>query len=378
MAGGPGLRITLAIGTLELGGAETQAVGLARALMARGHDVEVVLLGRRGGPLEEALATAGVAVHALGFEGVQFRDATGRFRPWRPIGDLVRFARMVRHLRARRTQVLHAYLFWSYATFVPVAWLARVPVRISARRGLYDSLPPYPFRNALGWLSTTLASAVVANARAVAEDARVNEGVPGHKLEVIHNGIDLPKDVADPGVEPPTAVIIANLIHYKGHLDLVQALARCRTPVVVRCFGEGPMRWQVEKAISDAGLVDRMVIEGRRPSAREVYAEAQFAILASHTEGMPNAVLEAMAAGLPVVATDVGGCGELVQHGVTGLLVPPRDVEALSSAIDRMAGDARFRASAGAAARARAARHSWEANADAHEVLYRRYLREDR
>lgn len=363
------LRITLAIGTLGLGGAETQLVGVARELVAAGHDVDVVLLSEAG-PLAHLLEEAGVPVLELGFQGIQFRDEARRLRPWRPAVDLLRLLTLLPHLRRRQPDVFHAFLFWTYALLLPIAWLARVPVRLAARRGLHTSISPHVLVRPLTRLSTALATAVVANADAVAEDAHRHEGVPRSKLRVIPNAVDLPTRLADPSVQPPVGLIIANLIHYKGHLDLVAALSRLAEPPLIRCVGDGPMRPQVERAVEEAGLVGRVVLEGRRLRGRDLYAEAQFALLVSHEEGMPNAILEAMAAGLPVVATDVGGARELVEDGVTGLLVPPRDPARLAAALQRIATDAAFRAAAGRAGHERAKTYTWQTCSRRHEELY--------
>jgi glycosyltransferase involved in cell wall biosynthesis len=367
------LRVCLAVGTLNVGGAETQVVGVARRLRAAGVDVEVLLLNSRG-PLQAVLDEAGVPSYCAGYPGIRFMNDTRGLRPWLAVTDVRRLFRLALHVRRRRFDVLHAYLFHAYAVFVPLAFVLRVPVRIAARRGLHSGLPRSPVLRPLTWLSTRLATAVVANADAVAEDAHLEEGVPREKLRVIPNAVDLPDEPADPAVSPPVGMIIANLIHYKGHLDLVEAVARLDTPPVIRCVGEGPMREQVEAAIRERGLQDRVLLEGHRMGGRALYRQAQFALLTSHVEGMPNAVLEAMAAGLPVVATDVGGCRELVEDGVTGLLVPPRDPDALAHALRRVTSDPGWRVEAGRAARQRAARFSWQACAAQHLSCYRELL----
>jgi glycosyltransferase involved in cell wall biosynthesis len=371
------VRIALVIGSLHVGGAETQVAGVARELTHKGHDVEVVLLNSRG-PLLEPLQREGVRVHLIDYPGIRFRDEQRRLRPWLAIQDGIRLLGVLPLLRGRRFDVVHAFLFHSYALVLPMAWLARVPVRIAARRGLHSGLPKTALVMPMTRLSTWCATAVVANAEAVADDAHLNERVPRQKLYVIPNAVDLPPESADPGGSPATGLIVANLIHYKGHLDLIEALRQMTSPPLIRCIGEGVMRREIEAALTDSGLGDRVRLEGARPAARDVYREVQFAVLASHTEGMPNAVLEAMAAGLPVVATDVGGCRELVQHGVTGLLVPSRNPSAMAEALERVAGDADFRVRAGRAGRMRAESFTWQACAEAHSVLYARLLARSR
>lgn len=363
------LRIALAIGTLGVGGAETQVVGVARELKCAGIDVEVILLTGRG-PLQETLDDGAIPTYCAGYPGIRFRNPQRQVRPWLAVTDLMKLVSLAAHLRRRRFDVVHAFLFHAYATLVPLGWLLGIPVRVAARRGLHGSLPRTLVLRPLTALSTRLASAVVANSTAVAEDARVHEHVPAAKLRVIPNAVTLPKAQADPSWDPPVGLLIANLIHYKGHLDLVRALQLLDRPPLVRCVGEGPMRSEIEAAIQAAGVEDVMILEGSQAGARSLYAGVQFGLLVSHAEGMPNAVLEAMAAGLPVVTTDVGGCRELVEDGVTGLVVPARNPERLAAALQTMNEDHAFRVDAGKAARKRAEEYSWAAAAQAHLSCY--------
>jgi glycosyltransferase involved in cell wall biosynthesis len=370
------LRVALAVGSLALGGAEKQVVGIAREFKSMGVDVEVLLMAS-GGPLQSVLDEAGIPTYHGGLRVWGLPRSRAIRRPWLVMIYAFQSMRLTVHLRRRRFDILHAFLFHCYITFIPLAWLVRIPVRVSARRGLADSLRPHALLRHMVPLSNRLSSAVVANAKAVADDVLASEHPPRRKVWVIPNAVDVPKLVADPSADPPTGVMIANLIHYKGHLDVVRALALMPEPPTLRCIGEGPMRSEIEAAIRDARLGTTMTLEGSRYRASDVYAEAQFALLASHSEGMPNAILEAMAAGLPVVATDVGDCRELVEHGVTGLLVPPHDPWALADALDHIAMDRHFRVSAGRLARERAAQFSWRAAAEAHLRCYRSLLHAD-
>jgi glycosyltransferase involved in cell wall biosynthesis len=368
------LRVCLAIGTLAVGGAETQVVGIARELKALGVDVEVIVL-TAGGPLRSALDRAQIPVFCVNYRGVRGRGGPARFRIPIALGQLVRLSW---HVKMRRFDVLHAFLFDVYAALIPVAWLLHVPVRIVGLRGLRDTLPPHVLASQFTWLSTKLASAVIANADAVAHDALMCHRIPKVHIRVINNAVDIPSTWAEPRVQPPTGVMIANLISYKGHLDLVRALTLVSAPPRVRCIGEGPMRPEIESALRAADLTEVVILEGARPRGRDAYLEAQFAVLTSHSEGMPNAVLEAMAAGLPVVATDVGGCRELVEDGVTGFLVAPRDHVALAHALTRITEDRDFRVRAGEIARERAATFSWAAVGRAHLECYSTLLAQSR
>lgn len=363
------MRIVLAIGSLDVGGTETQVVRLAAELTARGHEVTVLVITRGDGPLAAPLREAGVEIWDLGFEGLLARTPSGRIRVWATLRLWLTWFRLVVGLRSRRPDTVHAFLFWSYVLVLPAAWIARVPVRVSGRRNLGTEKLARPLYPWLERIADRCATHVVANSQAVADVVAAGTA-PAGKLSVIRNGVDLREPAAHVDAQPPLGVIIANLIAYKGHLDLVDAVATLADPLRIDCYGDGPERPRIEARIRERGLEDVVRLCGRRPGAADAYRQAQFAVLASHEEGFPNAVLEAMASGLPVVATTVGGVPELVDHGETGLLVPPHDPEALGAAIGRLAGDPSLRVRLGRAARERADELSWPRSVDAHERLY--------
>ncbi len=170
--------------------------------------------------------------------------------------------------------------------------------------------------------------------------------------------------------DPPVGVVVANFIAYKGHADVVDALALLHDPPVIRLVGDGPERERVEARAAAAGVAGRLEFVGAVADPRPYYQAAQFAVLASWTEGLPNALLEAMAAGLPVIATDVGGARELVVDNLSGLLVPPRDPAALAAAIAAIASSPARRREMGALARRIAERFSWDRCVEEHLALY--------
>jgi len=150
---------------------------------------------------------------------------------------------------------------------------------------------------------------------------------------------------------------MGRLVPVKNQASLIEAAEQLRTlglkPTVV-IAGDGPLRNELEGQAKAAGLGDAVKFLGHRADPEVVMAAMDVYVLTSVSEGLPNTVLEAMATGLPVVTTRVGGAEELVEHGVTGFLVPPSDTEALARALAVLLADETLRRSAGAAGRLRA------------------------
>jgi glycosyltransferase involved in cell wall biosynthesis len=270
--------------------------------------------------------------------------------------------------------VLHAFLFHSYIIAAPAARLARVPVLVAGRRSLSD------FKRGRRWVlvleraATAMTDLLIANAEAVAADARDSEGVPADKVIVIYNGLpDAAFTVpARTGGRPgrPVVLCVANLKPYKGHRFLVEAAGMLRErglEVTLRLVGDGPERPALEALAVRHGVDARFL--GARTDADRLLADVDVAVLPSLTEGLSNAVMEAMAAGRPVVATEVGGTGELLRD--RGILVPPGDAAALADGLERLLTDAGYADGLAAAA------HAWvSANAtldtmiDRHVAVY--------
>lgn len=374
MSTGRSLRIVLCVGSLQVGGTESQLVKLAAQFAARGHDVHVIAV-RDGGPYEATLRAAGVPARVFGYGGIRLRDRTGRRRPRIVFAEVGRLCAIWRHLRELRPDVCHAFLFTCYTQVLPLAWAAGVPVRVNGRRGASPPVPTGLHRALLDFAGRRVSNLYVANSRALAEELVTNENVPADLIEVIANGVELPGETADPARWPARGIVVANLIGYKGHADLIEALALLDAPPPMCLVGEGPERERLIRLIDERGLGGVVRLAGAVPDARSVLADYQFAVLPSHAEGLPNSVLEAMAAGLPVIATAVGGVPDIVADGRTGLLVPPYAPAELATAIARLAGDPLLRQRMGAAGRAAAERWGVEECATRHEAVYRAMLR---
>ncbi len=214
-----------------------------------------------------------------------------------------------------------------------------------------------------------------------ARDFLIDAGFPGARFTVIPNGMDLPPAPANPTrTARPTIVCVARLVPLKRHHILLRGLAGLvREGSDLRCelIGYGPEEERLRRLVDDLGLRDRVAFLGRLGQAEilDRLTAADLFVLTSSYEGMPGSVLEAMACGLPVVATAVDGTREVVEDGVTGALVPAEDIGALTHALRRLLADPALRLRLGAAGRALVAeRFSFERLIAAKSRLYQDVL----
>jgi glycosyltransferase involved in cell wall biosynthesis len=215
------------------------------------------------------------------------------------------------------------------------------------------------------------ANAVIANSKGLAGLARRHDPTCG--VSVIPAGADVagitPKDDYSVRGEV-TLLFVGRLVRQKGLDVLIAALAKISLAVKWRLVlvGDGPEWPALAGEASRLGIADRLELRGwvAKEKLPEVYRSGDIFLLPSRDEGMPNALLEAMAAGLPVIATNVNGTAEVVIDGETGLLVEPENVEALTAALERLVTSERKRADFGTAGRARVARaFGWDTVAKA-------------
>lgn len=248
---------------------------------------------------------------------------------------LRQLARFARWCRRHRLAVVHTCDFYANVFGLTGAALAGVPLRIGSRRDLV-----LPGRSAakhtMQRLAYRTAHVVVANSRAAGEQV-VREGVARGRVVVIPNGIDVSRYPVAPARAPRRIVTtVANLRAEKGHDVLVAAAAlvgRRRPDAIFQLVGGGPMRQIIEQQARDAAVDGMVRFLGHREDVPQLLHDSDLFVLPSRSEAFPNGVVEAMAAGLPVIASDVGGIPELIEHGRNGLLVPVGDPQALAKAI---------------------------------------------
>ena len=322
-----------------LGGQERQTV-LNVLTMDRARFEPVVACLRPDGELVADLAAAGIRPVAFDVGGSMLRPGTA----------LV-VARIARYIRAHGIGLVHAQDLYTNTLGTLAAGLARVPV-IVTRVDLNHAVVGYK-RPVLGWISRR-ADRVLVNALCI-RDLAIREGVEPDRIVVVRNGVDL--DAFDraareapvpPVPEPGGIVCVANMHHpVKGQTDLLLAMnevLRERPEAHLVLVGDGVRRPHLERSARQLGIASRCHFLGHRLDGPAILARASIAVSASYAEGISNAILEGMAARLPVVATTVGGSPELVRDGVTGYLVPPGAPAALARRlVDLLAAPARGR-----------------------------------
>ena len=342
-------RILLLVTLAETGGAQTYVAQLLPAFVG---SYEVTVAAHGEGPLRTAAAQAGADFVAL--EHVR--------RPIRPWHDLLGLVELVRLMRRLRPQVVHANSSKAGILGRIAAWLSRVPVRIFTVHGWAFSAasgsaaPMYRWAERLVRPLTTATVCVSASERKAGIEAGTCDP---RTTVVIRNGIDVSKrPVSRPTREAPRIVSVGRLQDPKDPITLVRAIGHLwERDFTTLMVGEGLERAAVEAEVRRLGVEKAIEFMGERDDVAEILAESDIFVLASRSEALPLTVLEAMAAGLPVVASRVGGLAEVVAEGETGLLVPPGDPAALADALGRLIDDPQLRQRLGAAGRARAETH---------------------
>jgi glycosyltransferase involved in cell wall biosynthesis len=278
--------------------------------------------------------------------------------------------RLSRSLRRQHIQIAHAFDFYTNLTLIPAARFARVPVVIGSQRQLGDLLTPRQFRAqaaAFRWCD-----AVICNSRAAA-DRLAADGLSREKLVVIGNALPAQAFAPVPAALPRKPVsgapgclrvgMVARMnARYKNHsgfLRIAKRISQHMPNVEFLLAGDGPLRSELEREAQELGIGERVVFLGDRRDIPAVMASLDVAVLTSDSESLSNVILEAMAAGLPAVAYNVGGNAELVGHELSheigeqqrGKLLSAGDEEGFAAAVERLLSAPSMRAQLGQNAR---------------------------
>lgn len=349
-------------------GGERQVMELMRRQRRRGDDPHLAAPGDSA--IHGKAKAEGFPVHAIAMRGT-----------W----DLPSAAALARLHRTLRPDVVHWHAARAHALGALASLLAPGPARVLSRR------VDFPVRRSLGsrllWSLPIEAIAAISNG---VKDALVRSGVAAERIRVVPSGIDLSPfeaPVAEDrnaararlGVEPETVLALqaAALAPHKSQTDLLQAASRLRAEAPrlrVWIAGEGPLRRELEAEHAALALGTVVRFLGFREDVNDLLRAADFFVVSSYLEGMGTATLDAMASGLPVVATRVGGIPEIVEDGVSGILVPARDPRALAGAMLRLANDPGLRARLGEAGRVRVRDFSADRTEERTRTMYQEVL----
>jgi glycosyltransferase involved in cell wall biosynthesis len=321
----------------------------------------------RGGELAREIEAMGVPVVVL-----------GRRRTYSP----ALLWRLIRFLRRERADVVHTHLFTADA-------YGRVAARLAGVPGVYSTVHSTnvwkgALHRRIDWLLAWLSTKVIAVSAEVAQVLRERDSIPGARIAVVENGIDLQRFAAATGEGVraefglpegvPLIGLVGRLHPAKGHADLVAVMAQLAAEgVAANCLliGSGELHDEIAAEVERRGLRGRVTFTGQRTDIPRLLAALDVLAMPSRWEGLPMTLLEAMAMGKAIVATRVGGIPDVIMDGREGLLVPPGDVAALASALRRVITDAPLRRGLGDRARETLlARYDVGRTARAYESLY--------
>ena len=360
-----------AVGPNRLGGMEKLAAEILSALNPQRFESSLVCFCASNAALE------------LVADGVVNQYVVAK----RPGVDWTQIGRLWRHFRAARPDIVHTFNEGALLYAYPAAKLAGVPCVVHAEHGRLELGERRLLQLArIGMARACDAVIVVSDAL---EEAVVREGVAASKVHRPRNGVDLKRfQVAGSkavsrrewglAAETPLVGTVGSLTPQKNHELLIEAAARLEAITVV-IAGAGEREEALTALIAEKGLTARVRLVGPVSRIPEFMAALDVFALPSLTEGTSLALLEAMAAGLPAVATDVGGNAAAIRDGETGYLTPSGDVAEFAAKLAKLTADKALRASMGTAARQRAEQHfSFSKTIEEYESLFERVARESR
>jgi glycosyltransferase involved in cell wall biosynthesis len=313
-----------------VGGATIHVRDLARAMRELGH-APVILVGGRG-PATDQFEAAGVPVHSL-------RHLR---RALHPVEDLLALAELTGVLRDSAPDLVSTHT--AKAGWIGRAAAARLRLpAIYTPHGLPVAGRFSPVSGLLFTIAERAASPWSAAIVCVSESERrlalAKRIAPADRLFVVYNGVrDIPPEYrANPDRKPVRVCTVARLDRPKDFPTLITALSLLEDQRwTLDLAGDGPLEPEIRRLSKARGIAEHVRFLGYQPDPAPVLARSQIFVLASRSEALPRSILEAMRAGLPVVATDVGGVSEVIIHRETGLLVPPQDPAALAAAISEL------------------------------------------
>jgi glycosyltransferase involved in cell wall biosynthesis len=348
----------LLLGTqMAIGGAQKVLLDQARWFHEHGHKVTTVFFYDRDGFHKKWQDVSPFPVVNLN----AFQKGKGRLQ--NGLSILKGLWRLWKLLCCEKFDVIETFTHDSNMLALPLAWMARIPVRIATHHGIIEGIPRWREKIHAWMINNNIAHHIVA-VSAMTRQKLLEEGVKAERIIVIQNGIaSTPLEGVnklevrkEAGMREDDLVMLAvgRLVYSKAHEILIAAM-----PAVLKEFptakvgicGDGVLRADLEAQIRSLGLSDSVRLLGESDHVAKFLASSDVFVLPSRWEGLPMALLEAMMAGLPIIATKVEGVEEVIVQGEHGLLVPIENPDALADAIIQLLADPQLRHKMGAAAK---------------------------
>jgi glycosyltransferase involved in cell wall biosynthesis len=362
-------RVAHLIYSRKVGGSEMVAAGVCSNLDRSRFDPVVLFMNKSSGTMPDILAS--LSVPHLGLEMTRF-------------SFLLRPLKVAHILNRLKVDVLHVHHIPLYRRVALGARLSRVKGVVVTEHAKYSISRSGRLQHA-----SRLAARNAAYFTTVSADLKnyfVSEvGIPADSIKVVINGVDTKRFRPAQGDSPlrtllpvsckgHVVVSVGRLAEAKDHVTLLRAikiLVLRNIDLCLALIGEGELRELVENAVRELGLQAHVCLLGNRPTVNELLPHADLFVLSSRREGLPMALLEALACGLPVVTTAVGGIPDVVKHGVNGFLVSPENPQSLAEAIERLLGQPETASRMRVANRQKAlTEHSMEETAATYAQLY--------
>jgi glycosyltransferase involved in cell wall biosynthesis len=327
-----------------ISGSEAHLLALLPRLRERGWDVRMLMLHEEepgAWDFARALRARGVPLDAIRV---------------RADVDPIAFGQLLAYLVRTRPAILHTHLVHAETYGLLAGTAARIPVRFSTKHG-FNEFREMPYFGVADRAVATLAHVEIAISRGLARYLEEVEGFDGESFEIVHYGIEPDGDPAPYDGGAPRLLCVGRLIPIKGHIVLLRAFAAARREVPeleLDVAGRGPLEPALRALARELGVADAVRFLGHVTPIQGAIERAAVVVVPSMGEGFGMVALEAMERARPVVAASIGGLGEIVRDGVTGLLVPPGEAEPLAAAIVRVASDPELGRKMGAAGRERA------------------------
>jgi glycosyltransferase involved in cell wall biosynthesis len=338
-------RILYLVTRAERGGAQTHVLDLACSMRP---DFEVSVATGEEGFLTQACRERAIPVYVL--PHLQ--------REVRPIADARAFGEIWQLIRKLRPDLLHLHTFKAGFLARLAGRILRIPSVYTIHAWLYGTAAVSRLSSALSGPCERLAARwcerIITVSRAGARILRGHRIGSFSKLVTIHNGLpDSSEQARLSPTETPVITMVARFIEGKDHDLLLRAFAGIPKGPRLRLIGDGPTRASVESLAGELGIQEQVDFLGNRDDVASLLATSDVFVLASRSEMLPISILEAMRAGLPVIASDVGGVAEAVAHNQNGFLVPSGSVTALAQALADLTSDYALRLRMGQAGRQR-------------------------